>query len=87
MIVDSFKYLPRSFRPLFENPYATETHEVWTPFAKRLADSSIALLTSAGLHVGGEQEPFDEAGERANPSWAILRGARSRATPRRAPSG
>src|SRR5205814_6333117 len=45
-----------------------EGEPVWTPFEPRLADASIAFLTSAGLSVTGEQEPFDLDGERADPT-------------------
>jgi D-proline reductase (dithiol) PrdB len=69
MIVDSFKYLPRSFRPLFETPPPSERHPVWAPFAKRLSEATIALLTTGGLYVEGEQEPFDAESEKRNPSW------------------
>ncbi len=69
MEVDSFTYLPRSFRPLYENPTPVETGEVWAPFAKRLAESTITLLTSAGLSVAGEQPPFDADRERREPMW------------------
>ena len=46
-----------------------EDAEVWTPFPKRLAESTVALLTSAGLYVEASQEPFDMDGERADPGW------------------
>ena len=71
MVVDSFRFLPRSFRPMFENatPLPGEDEPVWTPFESRLAESTIALLTSAGLSVEGEQEPFDLDRERAEPTW------------------
>jgi len=71
VIVDSFRFLPRSFRPMFENatPLPGEDAPVWAPFETRLADSTIALLTSAGLSVEGEQEPFDLDRERAEPTW------------------
>ena len=71
MVVDSFKFLPRSFRPLYEGrgPHHGEEEPVWTPFAKRLAAARIALLTSAGLYVDGEQPPFDLDGERERPEW------------------
>ena len=71
MIVDSYRFLPRSFRPMFENaqPLPGETEPVWAPFETRLAESTIALLSSAGLSVEGEQEPFDLDRERAEPTW------------------
>src|SRR5207248_469090 len=42
---------------------------VWAPFEVRLADASIALLTSAGLSIEGEQPAFDVERERLEPTW------------------
>jgi len=69
--VDSYRFLPRSFLPLFENatPLEGEREPVWAPFGPRLADATIALLTSAGLSIIGEQEPFDVERERREPTW------------------
>jgi Glycine/sarcosine/betaine reductase selenoprotein B (GRDB) len=69
--VDSFRFLPRSFRAMFESPepLAGETDSVWAPFDVRLADAKIALLSSAGFSVRGEQEPFDAETERQQPFW------------------
>jgi D-proline reductase (dithiol) PrdB len=71
MRVDSFRFLPRSFVPLYENarPLDGEQDVVWTPFEPRLADARIALLTSAGLSVAARQQPFDLDRERAEPTW------------------
>ena len=71
MIVDSYRFLPRSFRPLFEGlgPFRGEEGPVWAPFSKRLAESRIALLSSAGFHVLGSQPSFDLDGERGRPEW------------------
>jgi len=71
MLVDSFKYLPRTFRPLYEGrgPFAGEDAAVWAPFEKRLAESRIALLTSAGIYLKSSQPPFDVEREQANPEW------------------
>jgi D-proline reductase (dithiol) PrdB len=71
VLVDSFKFLPRTFRPLYEGrgPFPGEEEPVWAPFGKRLAASRIALLTSAGLYVKGSQAAFDLDRERANPQW------------------
>ena len=71
MIVDSYKYLPRSFRPLYEGrgPFPGEEGPVWAPFEKRLAASRIALLTSAGIYVKVSQASFDLDAERARPEW------------------
>ena len=71
MVVDSFKFLPRSFRPLYEGrgPFPGEEHAVWAPFEKRLAQSRIALLTTAGLYVKGAQPSFDLEREQTHPEW------------------
>lgn len=68
MIIDSFRFLPRSFRVAYDLP-PTDESPVWAPFAPRLADATITLLSSAGLHVEGVQEPFDLDRERAEPTW------------------
>jgi len=71
VLVDSYKFLPRSFLPLYEqvHPLPDESDEVWSPFAPRLGDASIALVTSAGLSLAGAQEPFDLDRERREPTW------------------
>jgi D-proline reductase (dithiol) PrdB len=71
VLVDSYRFLPRSFVPMYENPVPLddERDPVWAPFEGRLAEASIALLTSAGLSIEGEQEPFDLEHERRNPMW------------------
>lgn len=71
MVVDSYKFLPRSFRPLYEGrgAFPGEEGPVWTPFDKRLAASRIALLTSAGMYVKGVQAPYDLDAERSRPDW------------------
>jgi D-proline reductase (dithiol) PrdB len=40
----------------------------WTPVAKPLAASRVALLSTAGLSMQGDT-PFDMDGERARPTW------------------
>lgn len=71
MRVDSFAFLPRSFRPMFEKPPRLEGHgePVWAPFEKRLAEAKIALLSSAGLYVKASQPAFDGERERREPTW------------------
>lgn len=71
MVVDSYKFLPHSFRPLYEGrgPFPGEDSPVWAPFAKRLSESRIALLTSAGMYVRGSQPAFDLDRERQKPDW------------------
>jgi D-proline reductase (dithiol) PrdB len=71
MNIDSYRFLPRSFRPYYEGrgPFPGEEAPVWTPFEKRLQESRIALLTSAGLYLKATQTAFDVERERANPEW------------------
>jgi D-proline reductase (dithiol) PrdB len=70
VLVDSYKFLPRSFVALYEHarPLPGESDAVWSPFNARLADASIALVTSAGLSLAGDP-PFDLDRERAEPTW------------------
>jgi D-proline reductase (dithiol) PrdB len=71
MVVDSFKFLPRTFRPLYEGrgPFPGEDEPVWAPFEKRLAQSRIALLTSAGIYLKRSQPSFDLEREQTHPDW------------------
>jgi hypothetical protein len=71
VIVDSYRFLPRSFRPMYEGrgPFPGEETPVWAPFEKRLAGARIALLSSAGLYIKGRQASFDLDREQANPEW------------------
>ena len=71
MLVDSFKFLPRTFRPLYEGrgPFPGEHEPVWVPFEKRLSRARIALLTSAGMYLKDSQPSFDVEREHANPDW------------------
>jgi len=70
VIVDSYRYLPRSFIPMYESaaPAPGDEAPVWAPFEKRLAEARIALLTSAGMYLDG-QPPFDAETEKADPTW------------------
>jgi len=71
VVVDSYRFLPRSFRPFYEGrgAFPGEEAPVWAPFAKRLAGAKVALLSSAGLYLEGRQPAFDLDGERAEPDW------------------
>ncbi len=71
MIVDGYRFLPRSFRPMYEGrgPFPGEEAPVWAPFEERLAGARIALLSSAGLYIKGRQPSFDLEREQANPEW------------------
>lgn len=50
-------------------PEPGEEEPVWADLEPRLADATIALVTSAGLYVRDEQESFDLEGEKQNPYW------------------
>jgi D-proline reductase (dithiol) PrdB len=71
LVVDSYRFLPRSFRPYYEGrgPLDGEEGPVWAPFDRRLAAARIALLTSAGVYLKASQPGFDLEGERARPEW------------------
>jgi D-proline reductase (dithiol) PrdB len=69
MSVDSYKYLPRSFRQGYEFARVEVPGPVWSPLARPVSEARIALLTSAGLYLKDSQAPFDEERERANPLW------------------
>jgi len=74
MKVDSFRFLPRSFRPLYEGrgPFPGDEDAVWAPIGKRLAESRIALLTSAGLYLKATQDSFDLGRDQTEPEWGDL---------------
>lgn len=40
----------------------------WTPVAKPLSECKVALLSTAGISMQGD-EPFDMEGERKRPTW------------------
>ena len=71
VIVDSYRFLPRSFRPYYEGrgPFRGEEEPVWAPFEKRLEEAKIALLTSAGVFMRDSQQPFDVEREQSHPEW------------------
>ena len=71
VLVDSFRFLPRSFVPMYTDapPLDGEGEPVWTEFVPRLSDARIALVTSAGLYLKDEQPPFDADRERQEPTW------------------
>lgn len=71
MLVDSYRFLPRSFAAMYEasEPLPDEREPVWAPFTARLGGARIAVVTSAGLHLQGSQPPFDLDRERREPTW------------------
>lgn len=69
MLVDSYRFLPRHYRAMYEAVEPVDSDPVWAPFEARLAEAKVALLTSAGLYLHGSQEPFDLERERRQPTW------------------
>lgn len=69
MPVDSFAYLPRSFRAEYERVADPPSAAVWAPLPGPVEQATVALITSAGLYLAGEQQPFDLERERAEPLW------------------
>jgi D-proline reductase (dithiol) PrdB len=69
MVVDSYKFLPRSFRAGYELTSNLADDPVWTPLGKPVAESTIALLTSAGIYLKDSQPPFDTEREKREPLW------------------
>ncbi|MDZ7729610.1 MAG: glycine/sarcosine/betaine reductase selenoprotein B family protein [Dehalococcoidia bacterium] len=69
MSVDSYKYLPRSMREMYEGTPETREPHAWTPLEKPASQARFALMTSAGIYLKDQQEPFDVERERQEPSW------------------
>lgn len=69
MAVDSYAFLPRAFRTMFEASPQLDHEPVWADFDKPLAEARIGLLSSAGIYLAGEQDGFDVERERREPMW------------------
>ncbi|MEO8540158.1 MAG: glycine/sarcosine/betaine reductase selenoprotein B family protein [bacterium] len=69
MTVDSYKYLPRSMKVMYESTPAAEEPAAWVPLQKPLRECNVALMTSAGIFLKDSQTGFDEEREWANPEW------------------
>jgi hypothetical protein len=50
-------------------PFSGDEAPVWAPFEKRLGESRLALLTSAGVYLKDSQRPFDLEREQTHPDW------------------
>jgi len=68
--VDSYRFLDRLTKRLVQSWIALETpREIpWTPLSRPLQESTVALISSAGLALKTDR-PFDQEGERLNPWW------------------
>jgi D-proline reductase (dithiol) PrdB len=69
MAVDSYKYLPRSMRVMYESVPVIDEPPAWTPLPKPLYQCNVDLLTSAGIYLKDSQPPFDVERERREPTW------------------
>jgi D-proline reductase (dithiol) PrdB len=68
--VDSYRFLDRMTKKLVQTWIGLESpREVpWTPLSRPLEESTVALISSAGLALKTDR-PFDQEGERQNPWW------------------
>ncbi len=69
MTVDSWKFLPRMMRAMYEAMPAIDEPPVWTPLAKPVHRCTIALMSSAGVYLKDSQQPFDTEREKREPTW------------------
>lgn len=69
MAVDSYKFLPRSMRGMYESASVIDEPPVWAPLTKPVDRCTIALMTSAGVFLKDSQEGFDEEREWREPTW------------------
>lgn len=68
--VDSYRFLDRPVKKMVRTWARQEQPRVipWSPLRKPLNESTVALVSSAGLALKTDQ-PFDQDGERENPWW------------------
>lgn len=68
--VDSYRFLDRMTRRLVTSWIDLEAPRAipWTPLSRPLSQSTVALISSAGLALKNDR-PFDQEGERSNPWW------------------
>ena len=68
--VDSYRFLDRLTKKLVQTWIGLESpREIpWTPLSRPLSESTVALVSSAGLALKTDR-PFDQEGERQNPWW------------------
>jgi D-proline reductase (dithiol) PrdB len=69
-IVDSYRFLDGITKRLIRSWINLESpREIpWTPPAKPLSESTVALLSTGGIALKTDR-PFDQEGERRNPWW------------------
>ena len=70
MTTDSFKWLPRSIAGYYRAMQVPAPESIpWTPLQKPLDQCRVALVTTAGIYLKGEQPSFDLDRERREPFW------------------
>jgi D-proline reductase (dithiol) PrdB len=69
MAVDSFKWMPPALANYYRNLSLKREPVPWAPVTKPLNKCRFSLLSTAGVYVKGEQEPFDLDRERRHPFW------------------
>jgi D-proline reductase (dithiol) PrdB len=70
MAIDSYRFLDFASRQVMKAWAARQEPGVipFTPLAKTLRESTVALISTAGIARNADR-PFDQEGERRNPWW------------------
>jgi hypothetical protein len=68
-VVDSFKYLPRSFRERYQSVESPHESIPWTPLRVPIREARFALVTTAGIWNKETDPPFDYEREKREPTW------------------
>lgn len=68
--MDSFRFTPPYVEIVMKNfPYLHYETCPFTPVNKELKDCKVALVTTGGLYIEGEQKPYDMEREKQDPGW------------------
>jgi D-proline reductase (dithiol) PrdB len=68
--MDSFRFTPPYVEIVMKNfPYLHYETCPFTPVNKELKDCKVALVTTGGLYIEGEQKPYDTEREKQDPGW------------------
>jgi len=72
LVVQAFKHLPWLASRWAKNHQFVEGRDIpWTPMRKAVAESTIALVTTAGVHLKS-QEPFNMEDPDGDPSFRTI---------------
>lgn len=69
--VDGFRFMPPSLKAWIGKGIRKNAYEgviPWTPLKKPLAETTLTLMTSAGISMKGDR-PFDMEREKREPTW------------------